>query len=162
MTPILLTWNLPAKKAAKARMLAMRPPGVRVAAVETWQYLQPLGSFTGDCGSMESLYDGARLFRGNAPFRALPGDAALRFLQSWKATGLPPVALKAVLTDTNRDWNSLELHEQLVEERDSIRRGLRPKGHDAPVRNPQRARILSKLSKSALDFCGIRAIISTN
>ena len=55
-----------------------------------------------------------------------------RFLQSWKATGLPPVALKAVLTDTNRDWNSLELHEQLVEERDSIRRGLRPKGHDAP------------------------------
>ena len=58
MTPILLTWNLPAKKAAKARMLAMRS-GVRVAAVETWQYLQPLGSFTGDCGSMESLYDGA-------------------------------------------------------------------------------------------------------
>ena len=47
MTPILLTWNLPAKKAAKARMLAMRS-GVRVAAVETWQYLQPLGSFTGD------------------------------------------------------------------------------------------------------------------
>ena len=41
MTPILLTWNLPAKKAAKARMLAMRS-GVRVAAVETWQYLQPL------------------------------------------------------------------------------------------------------------------------
>ena len=58
MTPILLTWNLPAKKAAKARMLAMRS-GVRVAAVETWQYLQSLGSFTGDCGSMESLYDGA-------------------------------------------------------------------------------------------------------
>ena len=68
MTPILLTWNLPAKKAAKARMLAMRS-GVRVAAVETWQYLQPLGSFTGDCGSMDSLYD--------APFRALPRDAAL-------------------------------------------------------------------------------------
>ena len=115
MTPILLTWNLPAKKAAKARMLAMRS-GVRVAAVETWQYLQPLGSFTGDCGSMESLYDGAGFSEEMLLFAHFP----------------EPVALKAVLTDTNRDWNSLELHEQLVEERDSIRRGLRPKGHDAP------------------------------
>lgn len=131
MTPILLTWNLPAKKAAKARMLAMRS-GVRVAAVETWQYLQPLGSFTGDCGSMDSLYDGAGFSEEMLLFAHFPETLLSRFLQSWKATGLPPVALKAVLTDTNRDWNSLELHEQLVEERDSIRRGLRPKGHDAP------------------------------
>ena len=122
---------LPAKKAAKARMLAMRS-GVRVAAVETWQYLQPLGSFTGDCGSMESLYDGAGFSEEMLLFAHFPETLLSRFLQSWKTTGLPPVALKAVLTDTNRDWNSLELHEQLVEERDSIRRGLRPKGHDAP------------------------------
>ena len=105
MTPILLTWNLPAKKAAKARMLAMRS-GVRVAAVETWQYLQPLGSFTGDCGSMESLYDGAGFSEEMLLFAHFPETLLSRFLQSWKATGLPPVALKAVLTDTNRDWNS--------------------------------------------------------
>ena len=100
---------------------------------------------------MESLYDGAGFSEEMLLFAHFPETLLSRFLQSWKTTGLPPVALKAVLTDTNRDWNSLELHEQLVEERDSIRRGLRPKGHDAP-----------KLSKSALDFCGIRAIISTN
>ena len=115
MTPILLTWNLPAKKTAKARMLAMRS-GVRVAAVETWQY----------------LYDGAGFSEEMLLFAHFPETLLSRFLQSWKTTGLPPVVLKAVLTDTNRDWNSLELHEQLVEERDSIRRGLRPKGHDAP------------------------------
>ena len=131
MTPILLTWNLPAKKASKARMLAMKS-GVRVAAVETWQYLQPLGSFTGDCGAMESLYDGAGFSEEMLLLAHFPETLLSRFLQGWKAAGLPPVALKAVLTETNRDWNSLELHEQLVEERDSIRRGLRPKGHDAP------------------------------
>lgn len=57
MTPILLTWNLPAKKAAKARCSRCgsgRPRG----AVETWQYLQPLGSFTATAAA-GSLYDGA-------------------------------------------------------------------------------------------------------
>ena len=130
MTPILLTWNLPAKKAAKARMLAMRS-GVRMAAVETWQYLQPLGSFTGDCGSMDSLYDGAGFSEEMILFAHFPETLLSRFLQSWKSAGLPPVTLKAVLTDTNRDWNSLELREQLTQERDAIRRGLRPGGHEA-------------------------------
>ena len=131
MTPTLLTWHIPAKKAAKLRMLAMKS-GIRVIPVETWQYLQPVGSFTGDCGSMESLYDGAGFSEEMLLFAHFPETLLSRFLQSWKTTGLPPLALKAVLTDANRDWNSLELHEQLVEERDSIRRGLRPKGHDAP------------------------------
>ena len=88
MTPILLTWNLPAKKAAKARMLAMRS-GVRVAAVETWQYLQPLGSFTGDCGSMESLYDGAGFSEEMLLFAHFPETLLSRFLQGWKTAGLP-------------------------------------------------------------------------
>lgn len=106
--------------------------GVRVAAVETWQYLQPLGSFTGDCGSRNRYTTAPGFSEEMLLFAHFPETLLSRFLQSWKTTGLPPVALKAVLTDANRDWNSLELHEQLVEERDSIRRGLRPKGHDAP------------------------------
>ena len=122
MTPILLTWNLPAKKAAKARMLAMRS-GVRVAAVETWQYLQPLGSFTGDCGSMEAFYDGPG-FSGEMLLLAhFPESLMNRFLQAMRTAGIPPVALKAVLTETNRDWNSLELYGQLSAEHDALRAG---------------------------------------
>ena len=129
--PVLLTYHVPAKRAAKLRVIAMRM-GVRVKAVEKLEYLNPIGSFTGDCGSFESFYDGEGFSEEMLLFAHFPETLLSRFLQSWKTTGLPPVALKAVLTDTNRDWNSLELHEQLVEERDSIRRGLRPKGHDAP------------------------------
>ena len=119
MTPILLTWNLPAKKAAKARMLAMRS-GVRMAAVETWQYLQPLGSFTGDCGSMESLYDGAGFSEEMLLFAHFPETLLSRFLQGWKTAGLPPVALKAVLTDENKGWTILELHEELLKEHQAL------------------------------------------
>ena len=130
MTPTLLTYRLPAKKAAKVRMLALRA-GIRVVPVETWQYLQPIGSFTGDCGSMDAMYDGEGFSEEMLVLAHFPETLLSRFLQSWKTAGLPPVTLKAVLTGTNRDWNSLELHEQLVEERDSIRRGLRPEGHEA-------------------------------
>ena len=55
--PILLTCNVPAKRAAKLRAAAVRM-GIRVHAVEKWEYLNPVGSFTGDCGSFESMYDG--------------------------------------------------------------------------------------------------------
>ncbi len=36
---------------------------------------------------------------------------------------LPPIPLKAVLTDTNRDWNSLQLHAELCREREAIKNG---------------------------------------
>ena len=33
---------------------------------------------------------------------------------------LPPIPLKAVLTDTNQTWNTLQLHEELLREREAI------------------------------------------
>ena len=33
---------------------------------------------------------------------------------------LPPVALKAVLTDENKGWNMLELHEELQKEHEAM------------------------------------------
>ena len=55
--PVLLTYRVPAKHAAKLRVLAVRM-GIRVRAVEKWEYIQPVGSFTGDCEGFESFYDG--------------------------------------------------------------------------------------------------------
>ena len=121
MTPLLLTWNLPAKKAAKVRMLAMRS-GVRVAAVETWQYLQPLGSFTGDCGSMDSLYDGEGFSEEMLVMAHFPQSMFSRFLQELRTARLL-FPLKCVLTETNKGWNSMELYEQLCAERDAAQRG---------------------------------------
>ena len=34
-----------------------------------------------------------------------------------------PVALKAVLTETNAGWDSVRLHEELCRERDALSRG---------------------------------------
>lgn len=115
MTPTLLTWNLPSRKSASVRALAIQS-GIRVVAVEPAQYLQPLGSFTGDCGRMDAFYDGANFPDEMLLLAHFPQTHLSRFLQAWRAAGLPPVPLKAVLTETNRDWNSLELHTELSAE----------------------------------------------
>ena len=45
------------------------------------------------------------------------------FLSLLKASRLPVIPLKAVLTETNQGWNSLELHEELKKEHAALQNG---------------------------------------
>ena len=119
--PVLLTYHVPAKYAAKLRVLAVRM-GIRVRAVEKWEYLQPVGSFTGDCESFEAFYDGEGFSDQMLVMAHFPQSVFSRFLQELRAARLS-FPLKCVLTESNRGWSSLELHEQLCEERDAIAHG---------------------------------------
>ena len=112
MMPVILAVHFPAKKLAKLRMAAMRL-GAKVRVVEKWEYLNAVGALTGDLDSFESFYDGED-FPGELLVFAHFSDAQLNlFLQAIRAAKLPPVALKAVLTDENKGWNVLELREEL-------------------------------------------------
>lgn len=125
--PVLLTYCFPAKRAARLRVIAMRM-GVRVKAVEKWEYLNPIGSFTGDCGSFDSFYDGDGFSEEMLVMAHFPQSLFTRFLQELRTARIV-VPLKCVLTESNRGWNSLELHEQLCAERDAAESG-RPLPHD--------------------------------
>ena len=119
MTPVILTVHFPAKMLAKLRMAAMRQ-GAKVRVVEKWEYLNTVGSLTGDLDSFESFYDGAD-FSGELLVFAHFSDTQLTlFLQAMRAAKLPPVALKAVLTDENKGWNMLELHDELQKEHEAL------------------------------------------
>lgn len=119
MTPVILAVHFSAKKLAKLRMAAMRL-GVKVRVVEKWEYLNAIGSLTGDLDSFESFYDGED-FSGEQLVFAHFSDAQLDlYLQAMRAAKLPPVALKAVLTDENKGWNLLELHEELQKEHNAL------------------------------------------
>ena len=66
------------------------------------------------------------------------GDAFLQqVLEVIRLAKLPPIPLKAVLTDTNRDWTTAQLREELAREREAIaaqqREGqAQPAGDGAP------------------------------
>lgn len=122
MKQLILSYNLPAKHLSKLRMAAMKL-GVRVRPVEKREYLQSLGSFTGLLGTFESVYDGENFPEPMLVLCGFSQPMVNTFLTLLKATRLPPVPLKAVLTETNQGWNSLELHDELKQEHEALKNG---------------------------------------
>lgn len=122
MKQLILSYNLPAKHLAKLRMAAMKL-GVRVRPVEKREYLQSLGSFTGLLGTFESVYDGENFPELMLVLCGFSQPMVNTFLSLLKASRLPPVPLKAVLTETNQGWNSLELHDELKQEHEAMTAG---------------------------------------
>ena len=122
MKQLILSYNLPAKHLAKLRMAAMKL-GVRVRPVEKREYLQSLGSFTGLLGTFESVYDGKNFPEPMIVLCGFSQPMVNTFLTLLKASRLPPVPLKAVLTETNQGWNSLELHDELKQEHEALKNG---------------------------------------
>lgn len=122
MKQLILSYNLPAKHLAKLRMAAIKL-GVRVRPVEKREYLQSLGSFTGLLGTFESVYDGENFPEPMLVLCGFSQPMVNTFLTLLKASRLPPVPLKAVLTETNQGWNSLELHDELKQEHEALKNG---------------------------------------
>lgn len=121
MQPTVLLYHFNAKKAARLRMAAMRL-GIRTSIVEKREYLQPLGALVGDCACTESLYDGTD-FKGEMLLMAHLSDKTFAaFLQALPAA-VGSVPLKAILTETNKDWTSLALFEQISAEHEAMKNG---------------------------------------
>ena len=122
MTQLILAYNFPAKHLAKLRMAAMKL-GVKVRPVEKREYLQSLGSFVGTLGSFEIVYDGENFPELMLVLCGFSQPMVNAFLSLLRASRLPAVPLKAVLTETNQGWNSLELHEELQKEHEALQSG---------------------------------------
>ncbi|MGN0968835.1 MAG: DUF3783 domain-containing protein, partial [Oscillospiraceae bacterium] len=45
--------------------------------------------------------------------------------QAFRRAKIPTVALKAVLTPTNRSWTSVQLHQELLQEHAAVQQGRR-------------------------------------
>ena len=122
MKQLILSYNLPAKHLAKLRMAAMKL-GVSVRPIEKREYLQSLGSFAGSLGTFESVYDGESFPEPMLVLCGFSQPMVNTLLTLLKASRLPPIPLKAVLTETNQGWNSLELHDELQKEHAAMRAG---------------------------------------
>ena len=56
-------------------------------------------------------------------FCGLPQALLNQVLEVIRLSKLPPIPLKAVMTETNRSWNTLQLHEELLKEREAMAGG---------------------------------------
>ena len=118
--PVLLTYNLQGECAAKTRLVAMRFR-VRVRNVSPLEYGRTL----------EALIENAPETDGTGePFAEemlvmanFPAPLVQAFLQGLRRAGVRPGGLKAVLTPTNAQWDSLALYTELCREREAIAQG---------------------------------------
>ena len=118
--PVLLTYNLHGERAAKIRMAAMRFH-VRLRAVEKREYARPLGELV-ESGP-EGDWDGEAFDEEMLVMAHFPPALVQAFLQGLRRAGVRPGGLKAVLTPTNAQWDSLALYTELCREREAISQG---------------------------------------
>lgn len=126
--PLLLLYNLDSPKGAKIRRMCL-PLGIRTRPVPPEAYTLPLGELAEgkevpDAGPGERFSDELLLL---VNFTSAQVDA---LLLGFRRNKIPPVPLKAVLTPTNRTWDSLALHRELLRERQAIAEGG-PTAHSA-------------------------------
>ena len=129
MKPLILAYNLPDAKLAKLQTLAMIV-GARVRPVQPEEYASPVGQLAGLSVEAADASSEKAAFPDEMIVLCGFSDAMLdRLLVSLRRKKVPPIALKAVLTQSNAAWTSYELHRELSREREAIAAGKTAHGN---------------------------------
>lgn len=95
--------------------------GIKIKAVEKTDYLQKIGALAGVEGiaRTEEVYEGEGFEEEMLVLNHLTDSQMNRMLAYLKKEGIK-IPLKAVLTPTNVNWNTLELYKELVREHEEM------------------------------------------
>ena len=119
MNPMVLCYNLQPEKLGRLRVLALRL-GIGVRVVEPEKFGLPVGALAGVLDAPETVEE-AEPFSDEmlvmAHFRPGMLDA---FLNGFRQSRIPPVKLKAMLTETNAAWSAARLHREIRAEHEQM------------------------------------------
>lgn len=120
MIPTLYLYNLDNPRGAKIRRMCL-PLGVRTQLVAPQAHMLTLEEMI---GGTPSLPDSEPGFSDELLLLVGFSDAKMDALfQGFRRAKIPSVALKAVLTPTNRGWTSVQLHQELCREHEAMQQG---------------------------------------
>ena len=119
MNPMVLCYNILPEKLGRLRVLALRL-GIGVRVVEPEKFGLPVGALAGVMEPPETV-EAAEPFADEmlvmAHFRPGMLDA---FLNGFRQSRIPPVKLKAMLTETNAAWSAARLHREIRAEHEQM------------------------------------------
>ena len=122
-----LLYNISAEKLKKIRVILLRL-GLQGRVVTAVEFSLPVGQLAGLEGlsPAESAQEGAEeTFREEMMVMCgLPSTVFSAFLNALRQNRCP-VALKAVLTQTNAGWSSVRLHRELAAEHEAIKQAAK-------------------------------------
>lgn len=113
-----LLYNIRSERGMRIRSLCVQM-GLQIKTVEREQYAHPIGFLVGLDGfsPSEDSYSGDGFDDEMMVMSGFTGSMLSLFLDGFKKMKIHPVALKAVLTETNKDWDSVMLYNELAKER---------------------------------------------
>ena len=120
--PVLLCYNLSGEKMQKIRLAAMRLK-IRVRPVAKEEYGQTLAALCGMEETTDAAYGGAGFEDEMLVMANFPAAMMNTFLGLFRRMGIAPVALKAILTPTNAQWDSEKLHAEIASEHEAMMKG---------------------------------------
>ena len=123
MKPVLLCYNLPNTKLSKLRVFCIQNK-IRLLEVRREWFSQPIEQLL---IAPQGEISAPKFNEEMVVFADFPAPLFNLTLNRMRSSALPQVSLKAVLTETNRLWNSEQLYEELSKEREAFARGAKEK-----------------------------------
>ena len=105
----------------KMILLSMK---IKMKTVEKKDYLQKIGYLAGlkDMEAVQEVYDGEELEKEVMIFANLREAQLGQILYRIRKNGVKKVDYKAILTDTNKDWNVPQLYEELAGKHEKMKK----------------------------------------
>ena len=117
MHPVVLFYNPDRETERSIAMLCMRLK-IKIRKVVPAQYHQPLGALLGmdETEALPGIYEGGGFPDQMLVFHGFNDGLLDRFLQEYRRARIPRIGLKAVVTPHNIHWDSIRLHQELMQE----------------------------------------------
>lgn len=121
MKPTILMFNITDKTRYDGVIKAALPLRVKIKKVDREEYLQRIGYLVGnkDIDPTLEKYEGPELGDEMLLFSDLAGNKLNQLLISLKKSAVR-INLKAVLTESNQKWNTIQLYEELTKEHEAL------------------------------------------
>lgn len=113
--PQILMYNLDNPRKLKILMICGQLK-IKARSVAVSDYAQPIGALAGLRSRTDAVYSGAGFPEEMLLMANFSGALLNGFLNAMRQNRLPGIPLKAVLTDTNADWDSVRLHDEILRE----------------------------------------------
>ncbi len=113
--PQILMYNLDNPRKLKILMICGQLK-IKARSVAVSDYAQPIGALAGLRSRTDAVYSGTGFLEEMLLMANFSGALLNGFLNAMRQNRLPGIPLKAVLTDTNADWDSVRLHDEILRE----------------------------------------------
>lgn len=121
MKEMVLLYNLGSEKDRKIKMVFLKM-GIKMKVIKKEQYNQKIGYLADIKGfeKEEDLYVGDGFTEEMIVMRDFSNKRLDEMLYQFRKDGIGTIDLKAVITESNQNWTSLELYEEIRQEHEKM------------------------------------------